>query len=594
MARKQDDEQDNTPAVLPTADELQGLTPEELAGIRDDAVAESAALQEAGIETDEQADRIVQIADFLDAHAAEVGRREQVAAERAQKVEEAQRRIADSTTDPEEEPEEGDTEGEGEDAPAEGAEAEGVEAPVAVAASGSTARRLAQRAPARRPAVPEKPKTPLISMTAAAGIRGYEAGQELSSWLDVAKAFTVKATAAFPGLGKGSKAPVHRSEPVHVASMHRDFSGAFGVDDSGALVAGAARQEGNAGLVLTDAMSDEQVWETLLAAANPGRLGGAKELLAAGWCAPSQTVYDLVSYGTTDGLYQLPEVGIQRGGVRFTLGPDWADIYTGAGFSQTEAQAIAGDTKDCVEITCPDFDEVRLDAVGICVSAGLLLNAAWPELVRLWVEGTGLANEHKVAGRLLTAAANALASTTGSLTLTNTPFTWGLLSSIELMAEAEKQDRRLSDATVIEAVLPHWVKPALRADLANRNEVGAESITDEQVMKHFTDRNIRPQFVYNWVDLASDATHPVRYPSTVDVMVYVAGTFVRGTAPVVNLSTIYDRPNLQVNEYLAAFVEDGVLLAKMRHGGRKFTVPVDPSGAMGANTNAAPIFTAQA
>ena len=155
-------------------------------------------------------------------------------------------------------------------------------------------------------------------------------------------------------------------------------------------------------------------YQVLLAAANERRLPGGslvasvaaresalangQSLTAAGggWCAPSTTQYGLCAAETLDGIVEVAEVGETRGGINYTEGPDFVDIYTGAGFSQTEAEAIAGETKDCVDISCPDFDEVRMDAVGICVRAPLLTRAAYPELIERWVNGTVVANAHEV------------------------------------------------------------------------------------------------------------------------------------------------------------------------------------------------------
>jgi hypothetical protein len=293
---------------------------------------------------------------------------------------------------------------------------------------------------------------------------------------------------------------------------------------------------------------------------------------------------------TTDGIIDLPTVGITRGGLIFTPGPDFADIFASAGFTQTEAQAIAGDTKACVEVDCPDFDEVRLDAVGLCVKAPLLTNSAYPELVRRWISGTEVANEHKVAARILSAMETALGSTI-TPTLTGTPFAWSLLSSVELAILGQREARRLSLTVPLEVVLPHWAIGGLRADLANRQGVGADSVTDAQIRQHFADRGAAVQFVYNWHDLGSEK--PTAYPSTVKFMTYPAGTFVRGNQSVVNLSTVYDTADLQTNVYTAAFVEDGVLVAKRKNGGALYQVPVNPTGQVGqANLND-PIFSAQ-
>ncbi len=59
-------------------------------------------------------------------------------------------------------------------------------------------------------------------------------------------------------------------------------------------------------------------------------------------CSPSETLYNLCSLESADGLISLPTLNPRRGGIRNTLGPDWASILTATGFCFTEAQDIAG------------------------------------------------------------------------------------------------------------------------------------------------------------------------------------------------------------------------------------------------------------
>src|SRR5699024_6510822 len=189
-------------------------------------------------------------------------------------------------------------------------------------------------------------------------------------------------------------------------------------------------------------------------------------LTAAGWCAPSETLYDLCSVVTADGLYDLPEVQVRRGGIRYTQGPDLSGIdISEIGFVQTEAEAEAGTEKPCLEIPCPDFDDVRLDATGICIKAGLLQVSAYPELVRNWIETYMVLYQHRYSLDTLTKVQAAIGD---PVTLSGV---WenalSLLHAIELVAEGYRQDNLLAFNQTLEVVLPHWVLPALRADLAN-------------------------------------------------------------------------------------------------------------------------------
>ena len=80
---------------------------------------------------------------------------------------------------------------------------------------------------------------------------------------------------------------------------------------------------------------------------------------------PSETLYDFLSGRVHRWSARPAGIAVTRGGVRSP--PVRTPAIYNAGFTQTEAQAIVGTTKTCYEVDCPDFDEVRLDAIGICI-----------------------------------------------------------------------------------------------------------------------------------------------------------------------------------------------------------------------------------
>jgi hypothetical protein len=572
------------PAALPTAEDLAGMEPAEVQAALDAAHDEAATIRETDPAdmSDAQVDRLEALAEFTETVAADSDRRAQEAADRQARVDAANERL-DAGNGDEGGDGEGDTgdggEGDGDGDTGEGDAGDGDGQSQSVAASAGRpapvaspvrqALRSSRRQQDPRPA-PEGNDNPLVSIVAAAEGTGFSGGTHLPDMAAVAQAFE-RRSRSFPHGRVGQFAP------LGVVTIERNFEaredglyvGNPDYADEYMVASAAARESRLPGGSLSASV-----------ALRESALARGESLTAAGggWCAPSTTQYGLCAAETLDGIAEVPEVGVPRGGLNFTEGPDFVDIFTDAGFTQTEAEAIAGETKDCVEISCPDFDEVRLDAVGICVRAPLLTRAAYPELIERWVSGTVIANAHKVGARVVAQIATLLGAAP-SLTLTGTPTTWGATSALEFIVEQERIKRRLSRNETWEVMAPHWAPAAIRADLANRSEVGAESITRAQVMQHFTDRDLAPQFVYGLQDLGPTAT---AYPSTMDLLVYPAGTFVKGTQDVISLDTVYDNPSLTENMYTAAFVEDGVLVAKMCPGGRKVTVPNLPSGRMGA------------
>lgn len=412
----------------------------------------------------------------------------------------------------------------------------------------------------KRPAAPERDRG-TVSLLAAADVPGFAAGSDLEGMEALGDAVVSRMRGFTPPAGDGSREDLRH---FGVATIKKPFE-----DD----------------LIIDRGTEDMEV---LLRAANEKRLEGGSLVAAGGWCAPSETLYDLVGDETTDGILSLPEVVVKRGGIRKTYGPQFADFYANAGFIQTEAQAIAGTTKPCVEVTCPTFTEVRLDAVGLCIRVPILTNAAYPELVQRFVAGTLIAHQHminaNVISRLVTLAGAAKVITGIGSSVADT------LGALSQIADRRRQTSRLSLSASFEVVLPHWVKNTLKNDLSNRTgQTGP--VSDQQLNGYFTSMGLKVQYVYDWqdlptVDVAGTAgeDESLTYPDTFDVLMYPAGTFVKGTSDVINLNAVYDAASLAANTYTGLFMEEGLLVTQMKPAGADLVrIPICSSGRTGAN-----------
>ncbi len=428
-------------------------------------------------------------------------------------------------------------------------EAEEVEEPEPVEAGAKGGKVEALAAKTSRPAKPRQSQGP-VTITAAANVDGFSTGQKLGGTLDIATAVISKAKGFAPPSGDGS---TENLQKFGTAMLGLDFPADLIVDKG------------------TDPM------EVMAHAVDETRLEGGSLVAAGGWCAPSETVYDLSMDATTEGMVSLPEIAVRRGGIRFAASPNFADFYANPGFIQTEAQAIAGTAKPCVEVNCPTFSEVRLDAEGICIKVPILTNAAYPEQVKNFVDGTLVAHQHwinaNVIGRLVTAAGAARVVTGLGSTSTDT------LGGLELIADQTRQKYRLSMTRTLEVVLPFWVRGAIRQDVSRRTGQPLESVTDQQIDSYFKARKLNPQWVYDWQAISESA---LAYPTTFQALMYPAGTFVKGTADVINLSTVYDAASLATNTYTGLFVEQGLLVAKQKFHADLLTLPICNAGRTGA------------
>jgi hypothetical protein len=329
--------------------------------------------------------------------------------------------------------------------------------------------------------------------------------------------------------------------------------------------------------------------DVILAAAAESRLPGGSLVAAGGWCAPSETIYGpFCSLEVIDGILSVPEVSISRGGINFTKGPDYGTLAATWGFLQTEAQAEAGTVKVCYEVECPPFTDVRLDAIGFCITNGVLTNVGYPELTRRVIEIGAVAHAHKVnaqvIGRISTAIGAAINYTELGGTVTD------LLGSLELAAEVIRYKYSLAIGATIEVVLPAWARLVARQDYANRNGNTDLSPTDAEVTAWFTKRGLAVQWVYDYQPLpTSGATVGQALPAVVEALLYPAGSFVKGTSPVIDLDTIYDSVGLSTNTYTAAFFEEGLLVANTCAGGLKVSIALNTEGASGYPAIGAPV-----
>ncbi len=340
----------------------------------------------------------------------------------------------------------------------------------------------------------------------------------------------------------------------------------------------------------------DHVEGVLARATDETRLPGGSLTASGGWCAPSTTLYDLVEIESRDGMFSLPEIGITRGGIMHTLGPDFAAIYALAkGFHYTEVQDENGTyavdangvgtggagNKPCFRIPCPTFTEDRLEVDGLCITAGLLMQHGYPEVISRTIRGALIAHDHRMAGRLV--AKVEAGSTAVTMPAAQRGAISPLLTAIELQVEHYRSVTRISRAATLEAVFPFWVHGAIRTDLSRRTagDLDTISVSNAQIDQWFRDRGISPQFVYNWQDLVGTPASQTSWPTTVKFLLYAAGTWVRGGSPIITLDTIYDSILLGQNDYTALFTEEGMLVAKRLPDSRVVTVPVCPDGATG-------------
>jgi hypothetical protein len=426
-------------------------------------------------------------------------------------------------------------------------------------------------------AAPEKPAPKRVAKKAVAKLAKTTPRPEVPA--EEHKLYTITA-AADTQFATGSTIDV---EDVTKAAIHRlkglpEPSGDGKTEDLRYFPVANFEMEFPDDLVIGRNMSEESIHAVLQHAGDESRLDGNSLTASAGWCAPSEIIYDLPNNEIVDGILSLPEVQVNRGGFKHTTGLDWSTLYSGVGFQQTEAEAIAGTTKTCYEVPCPTFVDERLDAIGLCIKVPILLEAGYPEMVGNVTSRSMVAHQYKVnasvIGDVVTAAGAARNFTTdlGS-TVVDT------LSGLDLVLEQLRQKYRIGQNATLEVVLPVFARSVFRNDLGARNGRGPEAVSDAEIAAHFSVRHANVQYVYGWQELTTSA---VVWPTSLDFIAYPAGTFVKGVSNVINLSAVYDAASLAVNIYTGLFMEQGLLVAKMNYEAVRGTVPICNAGRTGA------------
>lgn len=384
-------------------------------------------------------------------------------------------------------------------------------------------------------------------LTASADIPGYTQGAELAGMPDLVRA-----------MQRRSRTLKNGSDYVPVASFERDYQ-----------------------YTISNSASDDAIYTTLQAATDPQVLTAA-----GGWCAPSMNSYDFFNVICSEGMIDLPTLGITRGGLRFPTSPSFGDM-AGQVWTWTETQDIAAVTgtdqsgvKPCFRVPCPEFTEVRLDCTGLCLTVGNLTQDAFPELIANHTRLLMGAMAHFVNNRIITQLC------TGSTAVTFTPTGHGwaapLLEATELQVMDYRIKYRMCDDVLLEAVYPSWALAGFRADLAKRQGIAEFDVTDADIRRWFSLRGVRAQFVQDWqvggVGQLGQATPSTAWPATMQFLLYAAGTWIKGNGMSLDLGVIRDSTLNATNDFTAAWMEECFLVARLGHESRCITVPICANG----------------
>jgi hypothetical protein len=339
-------------------------------------------------------------------------------------------------------------------------------------------------------------------------------------------------------------------------------------------------------MVVKDSSSAPEGSTVLMRAADQRRLDGGDLVASGGWCAPSETVYDITDIACPDMLWDLPEIQINRGGLRFFRTP--ALDVAALTFVHTEQDDIAGNTKPCFEIPCPAPIDVRAEAVGVCLSSGILTQRFFPELIDWYVRNAMIAHEIRIKTEAYDSARAAIiaAVPTRAVTVRASFAAFSAVYEAVALQAADMIERyNLCDSTQLEVVFPWWTRNLFLSDLARQEGVRLEDLDAGRLEAAFARLGVRVQWARGLAPAVptdiGGTTLATTWPDAVEFMIYPAGNYQLGRGPEVNLGVIIDSVTVATNDE-KIFSEEAVMLVDRLGLARLVTVDVCPNGEVGA------------
>lgn len=394
------------------------------------------------------------------------------------------------------------------------------------------------------PSVPEDRQplaTPVAAsnvVVAAADVPDVSAGQPFTDRSQFINAMVEKIGALRDAEGRG--------EHVRVASVK-----APPVDDSRTLIAGDT------------AGNQEKIAEAI--GRNPAE---TKALIASGgYCAPLESRYDVFGVGTTDRPIRsaLPGFRAQRGGIRWITPPSLAGVTGSAGVWTAATDASPGGaTKNKLIVACGAEQTVSISAITLEMQFGNFMARAYPEMVARNTD-LGMIAQARLAEQTLFASMGTLSTAVTSARLLGTARDF--LVTMARAGAAYRTRHRMEPDAQLSAIVPAWVRDAMREDIAwslspTTDNVLAE--TDQQIQSWIAERNIDVTWYMDDASFAAvqSAGAVADFPTSFVWELFAPGTFLFLDGGTLDIGVVRDSTLVGTNDYIQ-FTENFEAVAKV-------------------------------
>lgn len=293
---------------------------------------------------------------------------------------------------------------------------------------------------------------------------------------------------------------------------------------------------------------------------------GSALVASGGWCAPLPINYDIMGVGTTARPVRdsLPTFGATRGGIRY-IQPPTLGAYNAAislWTAENDATPTNPAVKPSLKVNCANELEATADAVTLSLIFGNFMSRAFPELVQRHNQ-LALIQHARFAERTLLNKISA--ASTPVTTSHGLGYGRDLLLSISQASAFYRNRHRIPRPVRLRAIMPEWVRDAVREDIATNLNVGTSdiAISDAQVDAWFASRGLN--ITWHLDDTLATQTSGAAlnaFPTTIKWWLFAEGTFLFLDGGTLDLGVVRDSELIDTNDY-RTFVETFEGIAKV-------------------------------
>jgi hypothetical protein len=385
-----------------------------------------------------------------------------------------------------------------------------------------------------------------VAVVAGADVPGVAAGSEFRSEMDIADAMSRR----IQSLGRGSSSG--DGDQHTVASIVASFP------EDRVLLPGDVT--GNATKI--EAVTGRQAL-----------------VASGGYCAPLQVKYDIFGLGSTARPVRdaLAAFNASRGGIRYVTPPKLGDDANAVGVwtAANDASPSAPTTKASLTVACAAEVTATADAVTLQLQFGNLMSRAYPELVARHNSLSLVEHARLAEQTLLTKIGTASTAITSAYKLgTSRDF----LLAAGKAAAAYRARHRMLPSEVLRAIVPIWVRDAIREDIARGLPGDQINVADALIDSFFSARNIAVTWHLDGTFASQSAGAIVDFPSTIVWYLFAEGTFLFLDGGTLDIGIVRDSTLVGTNDY-KMFLETFEGVAKVGVESIKITTTTQVNGA---------------